>query len=98
MEENWTKYAYSEVINRGLFYSTASELLNLKSTRWPAKSLLGQLKVAFVLSNTYRKMLLQNNVQGNRGGLVNSLQKVYKREHFPFLTDIKAPLETHMQT
>ena len=50
MKQNWTKFTYTEAIKRGLFYSTASEILNLKSTRKPTKLLLGQLKVVLVFN------------------------------------------------
>ena len=43
---------YTEPINRELFYSPASELLSLKSTRRLIKLLHWQLKLAFVLSNS----------------------------------------------
>ena len=51
---HWRKNGptYTEPINGGLFYSTGSELSNLKSTRKPTKLLLGKLKVAPELSNS----------------------------------------------
>ena len=49
---NWIKLTHTEPVNRGLFYSTASELRNLNSTRRRLKLLLRQPKVAFVLSNS----------------------------------------------
>ena len=33
LKENWTTLTYTKATNRGLIYSTASELLNPKSTR-----------------------------------------------------------------